>query len=434
VKVSQEKSLFKKIRQNLRQGIYIFALFCAVFTPYKPAAAQVCADAAAVPALFLAWRQWLTEGFAKGLVIPQLQKFAEQMSTIAMHQAFTVGTFLDAKHQLETQRLFQELQIQAHKDYIPSTSFCTLGTAARSLAHSESVGRYNALVLSRRQLARHLGQANTAGAADAAEDKEARWKMFSEVYCDPKDNNAKAGDPNSGLGSVCISGARNADRINIDVDYTRMIENRRTLDLSYPFYSVAPDELDVMSLGNNLYGHDVLFRVFSEASVDDENKNHVYMDLRSIAAKRSVAENSFNAIVGLKSLGSAGGSMNNSGVNTYKFLGRILMDLGIPEAEVKAYLGQDPNTQTPPDLIPDPSYFAQLEILSKKIYQTPYFFANLYDTPTNVKRKSAALKAIELMLDRAIFESQLRQEMSLSVLLSSKLQKNFDDANDQLGN
>jgi hypothetical protein len=156
------------------------------------------------------------------------------------------------------------------------------------------------------------------------------------------------------------------------------------------------------------------------------------MDLSSIAAKRSVAENSFNAIVGLKSMGSAGGALGNNGVTTYKYLGRILMDLGIPEAEVKTYLGQDPNISG--SNIPDPSYFAQLEILSKKIYQTPYFFANLYDTPVNVKRKSAALKAIELMLDRAIFESQLRQEMSLSVLLSSKLQKNFDAANDRLGN
>jgi hypothetical protein len=190
-------------------------------------------------------------------------------------------------------------------------------------------------------------------------------------------------------------------------------------------------------LGNNLYGHDVLFRVFSEATVDDEDKNHLYMDLRSIAAKRSVAENSFNAIVGLKSLGSAGGIMDNSGVNTYKFLGRILMDLGIPEKEVKEYLGQDPNAEwvrNRPDYIPDPSYFAQLEIMAKKIYQTPYFYANLYDTPMNVRRKGAALTAIELMLDRAIFESQLRQEMALSVLLSSRLQKNFDAANTKMGN
>ena len=42
-------------------------------------------------------------------------------------------------------------------------------------------------------------------------------------------------------------------------------------------------------------------------------------------------------------------------------------------------------------------------------------------SPANVKRKGVALKAIELMLDRAIYESQLRQEMAMSVLLSAKL-------------
>lgn len=80
----------------------------------------------------------------------------------------------------------------------------------------------------------------------------------------------------------------------------------------------------------------------------------------------------------------------------------------------------------------NPSYYAQLELLSKKIYQNPDFFANLYDKPTNVKRKSTAMKAIELMLDRALFESELRQEMMLSVMLSSKLNKNYRTINRDL--
>lgn len=411
---------FKEIAQRVRFGFYIcvLAVTCTALLPSRPAHAD-----------------WLVDTFAKQYVIPQLQRFAEQMSIIAMHQAFIVGTFLDAKHQLETQRLFQELQIQAHKDYQPSNSFCTLGTAVRSLAHSDTAARYSALALSQRQLARHLGKSNMAGASKEESDFDARWRVFSTAYCDPKDNNAKVNDPTfSGLNPVCANDKKNADRVNIDIDYTRMIENRRTIGFSYAYPVSANDEFDVMALGNNLYGHNVLFRIFAEGKVDDKDKDHLYMKLRSVAAKRSVAENSFTSIVGLKSMGSAGGAMNNAGVNTYKFLGRILMDLGIPEREVKEYLGLDPRAKAfpardMPDYIPDPSYYAQLEILAKKIYQTPYFYANLYDTPTNVRRKSAALTAIELMLDRAIFESQLRQEMALSVLLSSRLEKNFEEAN-----
>ena len=80
----------------------------------------------------------------------------------------------------------------------------------------------------------------------------------------------------------------------------------------------------------------------------------------------------------------------------------------------------------------NPSYYAQLEILAKKIYQSPDFYANLYDKPANVERKSVALKAIELMLDRAIYESQIRQEMTMSVLLSSRLRNTFRDINQEL--
>lgn len=383
-------------------------------------------------------RNWLSNDFAINLVQPALRDMADQMTSVAMYQTFIIGTFIDAKHQLETQRLFQELQVQAHKDYQPSESFCTFGTAVRSLAHSEAIGRYNTLALSKRQLARHLGQVNMGGASSSGNDKQARWKRFIENYCDPQDNGwQNVSGPNgntTGLENVCQTDkATNGDRINIDIDYTRLIENRRTLDVSYPNYVDGPDEADVIALGNNLYGNKVLYRSLSDSNAGRREFNSQYLFLRSVAAKRSVAENSYNAIVGMKTLGT---TTNASGtMQTYRYLGAVLKDLGIPETEIKEYLGLDPNvtrTTGGDDFIPDPSYYAQLEILAKKIYQSPSFYANLYDTPANVKRKSAALKAIELMLDRAIYESQLRQEMAISVLLSSRLSKDFGPVNTSL--
>ncbi|MCC6598821.1 MAG: hypothetical protein IT559_08530 [Alphaproteobacteria bacterium] len=380
---------------------------------------------------FTRLRNWWTTVFLREQVVPALQRFTEQMSAVAMHQTMIIGTFLDAKNQLETQRLFQELQVQAHKDYQPSTSFCAFGTNVRSLAHSEAVGRYNALALSRRQMARHLGQVSMAGARDASDDKRARWQQFVEHYCDPWDNFREVGKANTGLSSICRAPAE-PDRVNLDIDYTRLIENRRTLEMSFPNFNGAPDELDVMSLGNNLYGHDILFREINEDNIKDPDMSHLYLSLRAVAAKRSVAENSFNAIVGMKTLGSAGGALDvvTGPTNTSEFLGAILRELGIPEAEIAEYFGL--KRYAPGDIV-DPSYYAQLEILAKKIYQNPDFYANLYDTPANVERKSAALKAIDLMLDRAIYESQIRQEMSLSVLLSSKLNASFEDINKNLG-
>ncbi len=381
-------------------------------------------------------KDWLVDVFAIEHIIPTLQAFTEQMTSVAMHQTMIIGTFFDAKHQLETQRLFQELQLEAHKDYQPSAGLCAFGTNVRSLAHSESVGRYNAQAMGQRQLARHLGTLNMAGSKIAQDDKASRWEQFVVTYCDPQDNDwtLSAG---TGLipGTICKNSAANANRTNIDIDYTRAIENRRTLDISRPIDLGSNDEVDTQALGNNLYGNNVLFRSISpEVLADDKtDKPKLYMQLRAIAAKRNVAENSFNSIVGMKSLGSSPGLNAPNTVETHKFLGAVLTELGIPEDEVSEYLGLEPlttagGTQTPPSF----SYYAQLEILSKKIFQNPDFYANLYDKPANVKRISAALMAIELMLDRAIYESQLRQEMSMSVLLSARLKGNFADINKNL--
>ena len=374
------------------------------------------------------YRKWFAGEFFKENIAPAMQQAAEQLSVVNMQNAFAFGTFLDAKNHLETQRTIQELQVQAHKDYQPSKSFCTFGTNVRSLAHSESASKFNTLALSRRQMNRHLSQKNTSSGAGS--DRDARWQQFRRFYCDPQDN-GWTGEDKTGLSAFCV--ADDSDRVNIDIDYTRLVENRRTLDAVYQRYGGMPDELDVMALGNNLYGNRPI-------PIIDVNENkEQFMRARSISARRSVAENSYNNIVGMKTAGSAANFLNtgdaSTAVDTAKYLGAALMELGIPEDEVMRFAGLDPTEYSilddtgTPDLdeakVPNFSYYAQLEILSKKIFQSPAFYAALYDKPANVKRKAAALKAIELMLDRAIFESQLRQEMAMSVLLSTRLEQTY---------
>jgi len=362
------------------------------------------------------------------------------------------GTFLDAKQQLETQRLFQELEVQAHKDYHPSEDFCWFGTSVRSMAASEQIGQVNALVLNAAQLGRELGNANLAAAETPYADKAARWKKFTTNYCDPADNNQNSkNEKTTGLALACPKPPKDSRRINLDIDYTRAIDEPRTLEINFTngakkgLTSGAPstnttvdpsddeslttDEQDIIALSQNLYANTVPSRNVFKANLKDEDPQALYMALRSVVAKRSVARNSFNAIVGLKSAGTQSGLPTlASGTTpaqkapaTNKFLGAILTELGVPAKEVYSIIGNDP------------SYYAQLELLAKKIYQNPDFYSNLYDKPANILRKSVALKAIELMLDRAIFESQLRQEMATSVLLSSRLSDApYDDIESKL--
>ena len=387
---------------------------------------------------FTQHRDWLLNEFFEGHVLPALMLFTEQMSSIAMHQTMAVGTFLDAKHQLETQRLLQELQVQAHKDYQPSEDFCWFGTNVRSLANSEEKSRTNAYILSRRQMARQTGQENLGGAESRDNDKLGRWEVFKEYFCDPQDSDWTGAD--HGLEDLCDPAPSTQQFTNADIDYTRLIENERTISLlgglggfdliddsgspmsTGSSASISIGEQAVMALQNNLYGHDILTRDLKNDLLKQQQYQEWYMALRSVAAKRSVAENSFNAIVGMKSAGTtdisvAGtGGFGGSTADTYEYLGAILIELGIPTDEVNDIMGNNP------------SYYSQLEILAKRIYQNPDFYAGLYDKPANVKRKSVALKAIELMVDRAIYESQIRQEMLSSVLLSARLREPFKAA------
>ena len=163
-------------------------------------------------------REWMLDVFFQNHVLKALMHMTEQMSAVAMSQTMIFGQFLDAKSQLETQRLRQELEVAAHRDYQPSEDFCWFGTNARSMADTEERVRYNVAGLAGAQISRHLGTANTAGAESRDRDRAARWDHFTETYCDPKNNNNIRED--TGLELACSTTTPpDPLRTNIDVDY-----------------------------------------------------------------------------------------------------------------------------------------------------------------------------------------------------------------------
>jgi hypothetical protein len=369
-------------------------------------------------------RDWITDDFMRNNIPRTLMRMTEQMSAVAMHQAQVLGTLLDAKHQLETQRLFNELQNEAHRDYQPSDDFCWFGTNVRSLAHSESRGKQNATALSERSMARQLGSLATSGSLNRDEDLLGRWNQFIADNCDSQDNNWSGGV----TGMVQACGANRPPdqmRANRDIDYTRLIDEPRTINLDLLDGAPLPadgEEEDVIAMANYLYGHRPLSRA-GDALLKNSQGQNLYLALRSIAARRSVAENSFDTIVGMKSAGTSGSP--GSTAQTREFLAAILAELGVADEN-----GNGNNADEIYGIIGErPSYYAQLEILAKKIYQNPDFYSSLYDSPANIARKAVALKAIELMLERAMYESETRQEMLMSVLLSSENRGEFRDIN-----
>lgn len=334
-------------------------------------------------------------------ILPAMMLLTEQLTSVGIQQVQIIGSFLDAKHQLETQRLFQQLTARAHKDYHLSEGLCEIGTNVRSLLPSQRRADLTQTAFSQRVMSRALLSGETTTIGGAITDKRSRLDQFIKKYCNKADNG-------KGLDELCAAGTPDKKRINKDVDYTRTLETPLTLDVDLLTATTASEDAeDIFALTSNLFAHEVSPFIKKELLASSDGKinrdaGHRYLDVRALAAKRSVAQNSVAALTAMKSKGSP---------ESAPFLKRWVEEMGIPKAEIEKYIGKEP------------SYFAQMEVLTKKIYQNPVFYADLYDKPVNVERKAAALEAIGLMQDRDIYRSLLRSEMVLAVFLDTLLEQ-----------
>ncbi|HQX26809.1 MAG TPA: hypothetical protein PKX38_02610 [Alphaproteobacteria bacterium] len=358
----------------------------------------------------VAQKVWMVSIFWEDNVLPALMLMANQLTAVATQQMQIVGAFMDAKQQLETQQALQRIAARTHKEYQTTVGLCEFASAAKSLAHSDRKSEANALMLAQRAQDRQLGAVNTAASLGAHGDLANRIKQYREKFCDPRDNN-------NGLNFMCDwdqdnvpgpqIGGGDPVRLNKDIDYKRTIDSPLALDIfdmvTLPWRGdLADQEEEVFAMASNLYGSEIFIRppnveLRPLTTERITNIQKVYLDMRAVVAKLAVAENSFNAIVGMKTEGSTG---------SYGYLRDLMVELGADPGEAMDWLGYNA-----------PSYWAQMEVLTKKIYQNPDFYTNLYDTPTNVERKKVAMQAIGLMQKFDLFKSHLRAESSLSVIL-----------------
>lgn len=357
---------------------------------------------------FLKHRDWLVKTVWDNHVLPAMLLMTEQLTAAAMYQTLAIGAILDAKHQLETQSLFQKLHARAHKDYHPSEGVCKFGTNTRSLGASDRNAEFSQIVIGARGLQRGLLSGEILTASGLASNSRSRLEQFMRVYCNPKDNG-------NGLEKLCGSGGSDKERFNKDVDYTRTLDRPHTLTIDFspektkgaskgPLADATPDAEDIFALSANLYGHEPPPQI-PESYLSNKDKELfapalTYMDIRALAAKRSVAHNSFAAIAGMKTQGEKDVQPHMKG---------LLKKMGIPEEEIEDMLGEKP------------SYYAQMEVLTKKLYQSPNFYTDLYDKPANVARKDVAMRAIGNIQKRDIYRSLLRSEAIISVWLETEL-------------
>ncbi|MCB1556917.1 MAG: hypothetical protein KDJ15_06345, partial [Alphaproteobacteria bacterium] len=285
----------------------------------------------------------------------------------------------------------------------------------RALAMAEMNADYNTFLLGRRALDRQTEKAHGVASVGTAEDIDDRLIQFRKRYCDPNDNAGL-------LEKVCAEDIDSAT-MNKDIDFGRTIGTPWTLALDFSDSEKTGDEQDVLALSSNLFGHSV-FENIPDAYFENPQNAYKILDMRSLIAKRSVAQYSFDALTGMKAEGPA--EMDKTG----GYMKAVLDQLGIPESDIPTLLSGGEATQngTDTDALLKPSYYAQMEVLTKKIYQNPSFYMTLYDTPANIDRKGAALRAISLMQNTDMLKSRLRSEMLLSVLLETELDPLYKEA------
>lgn len=345
-----------------------------------------------------------------------LMMMTEQLSAVMMNHVYILGSMFDAKQQLERYRTVRTLTAQAHKDYHPSEMMCNIGSFIKSVPVAEQKAAYDKMAMNAALMEVYGNTENRSSAEGYAIDIEARIVQFREVYCDPMDNNnglqfmcEHDQDQNlndSFTGSSAPRGIGtpqgSADRMNKDIDIARTLDFPMTLDMDFSNTSKTSEEEDVLALARNLYWPQALE---SAPFIDAPREYNIYMDARRVFAIQNVAHNSFIQIAAMKSR-APDGIKELSGWN---FMKAYMRELGLNNTEIDKFMGEHP------------SYYAQMEVMTKKMFQHPDFFTNLYDKPVNVERIGISLDAIGVMQQRDMLKSLHRQEMIDSMMVETEL-------------
>lgn len=338
--------------------------------------------------------------FYYGTVEPALRSMATQFTQTWMLRARMIGGFYDAQNHHNAQLDLQRLQAEALRDYMPSEAVCQFGTLARSLAATTERVRTNQIALNEINLARGTGRFNSVSAAGRGQDSYYRMNSFIENLCDNSGND-------NGLVVMCATATLN-DRYNRDIDYARSLAVPETLRVDFTNNTLTTAEHDLVLLGHNLYGNRQFLKRISKSDIEVPTGQNLYGLVRSVTAKRAVAENSFNAYAAMKAMGAPG---------SRTYLETVLTNLGMTEADRNAYMATITPSGGGAAQPGNPSYYAQMDVMTRRIYQNPGFYAQLMDKKANVARQQAAMEGLGLMQGRDIFTSMSRSEQLLGVLV-----------------
>lgn len=321
-----------------------------------------------------------------------LKKMADETRNSILLSTAAIGSFIDARNLMDTLRALQVSSAKTLVNYTPSNSVCTFGTLSRSLAKTDALSKANHIIFSKILMDRDIQKAHTIY-SNAGTGIFSANDNFKKKYCNIKTNGGF-------LEGYCDSAVATPDLMHDrDVNFTRVFDVPFTLDADFTDNAMTNDKESIIALFDNLSKVQPMMSDDGDAWNPRDN-SITTQDFRALAALRTVTSNTFAALVSEK--------VKSTSQST-QYMKDIVKKLGLDDANATKLIGANP------------SYFAQMEVLTKKLFQDPSFYASLYDGEANVDRQRVAMKAIELQQERDFLESLRRREMLLSVLLNEKL-------------
>ncbi len=323
------------------------------------------------------------------------KKSADMLRNAIASRALMIGAFLDGRSANASIGVVRSLNAETMKDYHVSDAVCKFGTLSKAIASSQDLADANKLVFSKTFLDRNA-QAKNLLYTESNRAMVDVMNDFKAKYCE------KVG-ANGALEGYCNSIAATPDLYyDRDIDFTRVFDTPLTLDVNYTDNTITDQEQTVLALFHNLSLVPPENGTEDGESIVKQEKSDDMQDLHQMQAVRELVANTFANQVAMKAKGT-----NKSAT----YMQNVLTKLGLSSADAKKLITDNP------------SYYAQMEILTKKIYQDPSFYVNLYDTPANVDRQKVSMLAIQLMQERDLLETMRRKEMLLSELLEMKIRK-----------
>lgn len=340
-------------------------------------------------------KNFLEQKFWKEKLEPALQKYTQQEVMTTQEKTKAEAAVADAAIANNTAAALGEQQAENALTYQANPQVCGVATGVRSLAEAGSKSQDVVAETMMASVDRRLAIDVPAGKSPQEADTDTRRDVFTKRFCNP---DAWGG----AMRSICKKAGDLMDR---DIAYRDTVDAPWTLNIRPDYASKArrewtEDEVAVDALRTNLFGHQ-LFPRPTKAEFENRDVQIGYMNQRALEAKRNVAQYSFDTLVGQKAAGSPAAK---------EWLEASLTKLGLQmDDETRAKIKDEP------------SYYAIMEVLTKRMYQDPNFYANLLQPGPQVAQTQASLQAVGLMQMRDVYESMLRSELILSLIVEMEL-------------